>query len=165
VRVRTATASKVRLIYVAGKFTAPDRAGVQRNIAAAVAIGLEIARLGAMPVIPHANTSHPNFEAIQPYMFWIDGTLELLRRSDACVMVPGWEESNGAKGERAEAHRLGIPVFDTIAEFAESIGRRSRPSSEVPTDDRPTDPCPPMPDEERDQRQTLETIDDGRAAE
>lgn len=132
------TESKMRLIYVAGRFTATTREGVQRNIAEAVAIGLEVARVGAMPVIPHSNTSHPNFEALQPYTFWIDGTLELLRRCDGIIMVPGWEASRGACGELAEAQRLGLAVFMTIEELEDRIGRRSRPW----IDERPTDPCP-----------------------
>lgn len=138
---------KIRIVYVAGKFTAPDRAGVKRNIAHAEAVGLEVAKLGLCPLIPHANTSHPNFEAVQPYTFWIEATLEMLRRCDAIVMVPGWEESRGACGEIAEAHRIGMPVFLTIEELAASMTGRSSPFSEPPQDDRPTDRAP-MPDAE-----------------
>lgn len=105
------------LVYVAGRFSAPTRAGVEANIAKAVDVALSVATAGAFPVTPHANTAHPDFEKLQPYEFWIDGTLELLRRCDAVLMVPGWEESRGARGEREEAQRLGKPVFDTLGDF------------------------------------------------
>lgn len=76
------------LVYVAGPFSAPTRAGVDVNIARAVAVGLEVAKLDLTPWIPHANTAHPEFEKIQPYPFWISGTTEMLRRCDAMIMVP-----------------------------------------------------------------------------
>jgi len=107
----------MRLVYVAGKFSAPTRAEVEVNIAAAVCVALEVARIGLMPVCPHSNTQHEEFERVQPYPFWIEGTLELLRRCDAVITVSGWEASKGACRERAEANRLGIPVFDTIEEL------------------------------------------------
>lgn len=107
----------MRLVYVAGPYSAPDRDGVEENIARAELLGLEVCKLGAMPVIPHSNTAHPFFEAAQPYQFWIEGTLELLRRSDAVVLTSDWERSSGARGEVAEAQRLGKPVFRTLTEL------------------------------------------------
>jgi hypothetical protein len=138
----------MRVIYVAGRFTGMDRACVQRNIAEAVAVGLDVARVGAVPLIPHSNTQHPNFESLQPYEWWIEATKELLRRCDGIIMVPGWEASKGACGELAEAQRLGLAVFMSIEELVERIGAKSRPFSDVPKpDDRPTDPAPPLPSE------------------
>lgn len=100
-----------RLIYVAGKFSAETRAGVEQNIERAVALALEVARLGAYPICPHANTAHPLFEKVQPYQFWIDATMAMLRVCHAVALVERWEQSSGARGEEAEARRLGMPVF------------------------------------------------------
>lgn len=108
----------MKLVYVAGPFSAPDRQGVERNIRAAEELGLEVAKLGLFPVVPHSNTSHPDYETAQPYQFWIDGTLELLRRCDAVVCVAGWERSSGARGECAEALRIGLPVFERLEDLA-----------------------------------------------
>lgn len=105
------------LVYVAGRFTAMDRAGVQRNIAAAEAVGLDLARAGFMPVIPHSNTAHPEFENVQGYEFWIAGTLALMERCDALVTVPGWEASKGATGELKRMLELGRPVANSAQEL------------------------------------------------
>jgi hypothetical protein len=42
---------------------------------------------------------------------FLEGTMELLRRCDAVVLVPNWRDSAGAQAEVAEAERLGLPVF------------------------------------------------------
>ncbi len=107
------------MIYVAGRFSAHDRAGVEANIAAAVAVGLEVARLGACPWIPHANTAHPDLESVQPYQFWIEATARQLELCDALITVLGWEESSGARGEVAMALRRGMRVFHSLDELRE----------------------------------------------
>jgi hypothetical protein len=112
------------LCYIAGPFSAPTREGVDLNIRKAVALALDVAEAGGFPVCPHANTAHPEFERVQPYEFWIAGTMALLRMCDVCVMVPGWEASSGATGERAEMLALGGPVFETVGEFREWMKAR-----------------------------------------
>jgi hypothetical protein len=102
------------MVYVAGPFSSESRAGVESNIRHAVGYGLRLAQVGAFPVVPHANTSHPRYESLQPYTFWISGTMALLRACNGVLMVPGWERSSGARGEKAEAERLGLPVFTNI---------------------------------------------------
>ena len=105
------------IVYVAGPFSAKTRAGVEENIRRAEALALKVAELGTFPVAPHCNTSHPDFERVQPYDFWICGTLKLLRVSDAIILTDDWERSSGARGERTEAERRGMPVFETIEEL------------------------------------------------
>lgn len=114
------------LVYVAGRFSASDRAGVELNIQAAALVGIEVARLGACPMIPHCNTAHPDFENVQPYKFWIAATLEQLRRCDALITVPGWELSSGARGEVNAAHDMLKPVFHGIPDLAKWLARRKR---------------------------------------
>lgn len=100
------------MVYIAGRFSADTRAGVEENIARAEALGVEVSRLGGYPVCPHANTAHPEYENTQPYGFWIRGTLRQLRTCEALACVEGWEQSTGARGEVKEAeHVLHIPVF------------------------------------------------------
>jgi hypothetical protein len=107
----------VKLVYIAGPFSARTREGVELNIARAVALGVEVARLGAMPVCPHANTSHPEYERVQPYSFWIEGTMLLLRKCDAVMLVPGWENSKGACCEYDDAFQRNVPIFDALGDL------------------------------------------------
>jgi hypothetical protein len=111
----------IPLIYVAGPFSAPTREGVEDNIRKATEYGLLVARCGGMPVVPHANTAHPDYETAQGYEFWIKGTAKLMARCDGVLMIPGWEQSRGARGEYALALSLGIsshvynPAFESDA--------------------------------------------------
>jgi hypothetical protein len=108
-----------------GDFLRRQRAEVERNILNAVDVGLDVARIGLYPVIPHANTAHPLFEKLQPYQFWVDGTLEMLRRScDALILVPGWETSSGARTERSSMLLHKKPVFESISNLEEWASTR-----------------------------------------
>ena len=102
----------MKLVYVAGKFTGPNSWAIEQNVRAAEDVGMQIALLGAMPVIPHSNTRF--FHGTFTDEFWYEGTMELLRRCDAVMLVPGWQKSRGAQTEAAEAKRLGIPVFESL---------------------------------------------------
>jgi hypothetical protein len=129
----------MKLVYCAGRFSAPTRAEVEANIAQAVDVALEVARAGFMPVCPHANTAHPDFEQVQPYRFWIEGTRELLKRCDAMVLVPCFEGSAGTLGEIETAHEMGIPIFHSVAELAAAAPPNARVvvPQEISKEDRP----------------------------
>lgn len=122
----TPNASRARtLVYIAGPFTGKgatrdeQRADTEQKIQRAERLGIQVARLGAYPVIPHCNTSHPDFEDVQPYQFWIEGTEELLLRSaDAVLFTPDWQDSDGARGEERTAAERGIPRFYSLADLA-----------------------------------------------
>lgn len=105
----------MRLVYVAGPFRAETAWGIKCNIHRAEVVGAEVADAGFMPVIPHANTAH--FHGLGTDEFWLDGTLEIMRRCDAVVLVPGWEGSSGTRAEIEEANRLGIPVVHYVSDL------------------------------------------------
>ncbi len=107
----------IKLVYVAGPYSGATREAVEANIRVAEELGLEVARLGACPVIPHTNTSHPKFEEIQGYEFWIAATAKLLTRCDALVTTTNWEHSRGARGEVRLAQEREMPVFHSIGEL------------------------------------------------
>ena len=87
------------VVYIAGPFRGPTDWDRAENVRHAQRFGLAVARLGGMPLIPHANTAlffgHGSEEDL-----WIPGTKRLAEVSDAMVMIPGWERSAGARGER-----------------------------------------------------------------
>lgn len=103
------------LLYLAGPYRAETREGVELHIQQARAVGLQVARKGWCPVIPHTMLAH--LDAAAPSIadqFWLDATLELMRRCDAVLLLPGWTQSAGTRAEVAEAQRLGLPVFDAV---------------------------------------------------
>lgn len=97
------------LIYVAGPYRAPTAWQREQNIHRARTWGVALAKAGAYPVIPHANTAHFDGEAEDT--LWLAGTLELMRRCDGVLLIDGWDRSSGARAEREEAYRLGLPVL------------------------------------------------------
>jgi hypothetical protein len=100
----------IKIIYIAGPFSAPTAWGIEQNVRRAESIAAEVVKLGAMPLCPHANTRF--FHGFASDEFFIEGTMELLRRCDAVALTPDWRCSQGARGEEIEARRLGLPVFD-----------------------------------------------------
>jgi hypothetical protein len=99
----------VKLVYIAGPFTGSTAWQIECNVRRAENAGLEVARLRAMPVIPHANTRYFHGE-LDPE-FWYEGTAALLARCDAALFIGGWTDSKGCVHERDLCHELGIPMF------------------------------------------------------
>lgn len=106
----------MKIVYVIGPFRAKTRWGVILNVRNAELLGLEVAKLGAMPLIPHNNTK--NFDGLLDEEFWVEGTKELLRRCDAAITVAAidlpYDKSTGSRGEVREMVSLGRLVFHTL---------------------------------------------------
>ena len=96
------------VVYIAGPFRGPDAWAIESNIREAETIGLEVARAGAIPFIPH--TMYRYFQGAAPDAFWLEADLELLRRCDALLLTPRWESSAGARAERRLAEEWGMPA-------------------------------------------------------
>jgi hypothetical protein len=113
------------LVYVAGRYRAPTHYEVARNIAAARAIGEAVCALGlnAYPLIPHCNTAH--MDGLREDGYWLAGTMQVLRRCDCVLLVPGWESSSGTRAEIREAETLGKPVFHAVDDLADWLRRLS----------------------------------------
>ena len=108
----------MRVIYVAGAYTAATPWLIEQNVRRAESIGYLIAQAGAVPLIPHANMRWQHLTAELTTDWWYAATRELLNRCDAVVMVPGWEASNGARYERERAIETGKLVFTSINELS-----------------------------------------------
>lgn len=101
-------------VYVAGAYTAGTTAQVRENIADALRAGLQLARLGFFPIVPHAMGSHrTSWEDAMARCRVTISAMDPAR--DMLVLLPGWENSRGAGQERDLAIFLGVPVR-TLAE-------------------------------------------------
>jgi len=100
---------EMKVVYIAGPFTGATAWDIEQNVRRAEEAALEVAGLGAMPLCPHTNSRF--FYGQNTPEFWYEGTMELLRRCDAILLLPDWQESKGCIAEEAEAKRLGLPRF------------------------------------------------------
>lgn len=112
----------MKLVYIAGPYTAKTFLGIDQNIADARIAAANLASAGIGFLCPHLNSAH--FEVITPEVppeFWYEMTMEMLRRADGVWALPGWSFSKGTKAEIAEASKLGLPLFytqDAVIEWA-----------------------------------------------
>lgn len=116
---------KIKLVFIAGPYRSPTRYGTEKNVRNAEEVAIEVAKAGAYPVCPHANT-RTYFEDLQNDEFWLQATRELLRRCDAVIFVPGWRQSEGSLAEYEEAKRIGLPTFLHIRELKEWMGEHKQ---------------------------------------
>jgi hypothetical protein len=115
----------MKIVYLAGPYRATTEYGVHRNIQRAEALALEVWRLGAACLCPHKNTAY--FGGALPDAVWLEGYLELLRRCDALLVMPGSAASVGTAAETKEANARGIPVFWSLADLSEWLRGQSEP--------------------------------------
>jgi hypothetical protein len=99
-------------LYIAHPYRATARGLVDLNIQAARLAGVAAVRAGWFPVMPTVNTA--GFDELLPEIpdaFWLEGTLGLLATCDAVLMAGNWWDSEGCRGEYAEAQMLGLPIY------------------------------------------------------
>ncbi len=112
------------VVYLAGPFRPyVDDLGVRHTIASNVRRagqkGIEIWRRGMVALVPHTLTyldpkrqqQDGGIAGVAPEVF-MDGELELIRRSDLLVLMPEWRYSKGAIAEKEFAEQIGIPVLE-----------------------------------------------------
>lgn len=103
----------LKVVYVAGPYRAENNWEIEQNIRRAEEAAHKIWLSGkAAAICPHCETRY--FQGSAPDVVWLEGTLELLRRCDAALFLPGWEDSVGACGEYEEATTYSIPRFTTL---------------------------------------------------
>ena len=103
---------KRQVIYIAGPYRAKGVRTVLENIRAAEAYAIQITALGHYHYCPHLNAAF--FDGIAPDEHWLAHGLEMLRRCDAVVLLPGWKDSTGTLQEVADAQLLGLTIYDSI---------------------------------------------------
>jgi hypothetical protein len=98
---------------VAGPMSAPDGWQWEQNIRNAEQVGFTLIKLGASAVVPQ--TMGRFFRGTLSHEAWMDADLSLLKRCDACVVLPKWEESTGTRLEVRFCRDNEIPMFFLVA--------------------------------------------------
>lgn len=111
------------VIYISGLFSSkaePYSFWEQEcNVRVAEVEALAVWRAGHVALCPHTLTR--NYAGTLPYETWLTGELELLSRCDGMLLLRGWQDSPGARREKAHAESLGIPVSEDLQGLLERL--------------------------------------------
>jgi len=114
----------MQVVYIAGPFRAKNSWDMEQHIRRAEELALQVWRLGCCAVIcPHTNTRF--FQGAADDAIWLEGDLELLRRSDVVLMVRNWQRSVGASKEYELAKQLGRPVFTRFSDLEKHLFKKT----------------------------------------
>ena len=101
------------LIYVAGPFDMSNLWVIAESIRTVELAGLEIARRGHMPVIPHALSA--KFDGECDRRMWNINLHHLLESCEALLLLPNWQQNPFCIGEKQWAEEeCHIPVYTSI---------------------------------------------------
>lgn len=96
------------VVYIAGPYRAIDPWRTNLNIHNAECVATIVWEIGHYPLCPHTNARYASSYVSDAQ--YLAGTMEFMRRSDAVIVLPDFQKSEGTLGEIAEARRLGMPV-------------------------------------------------------
>lgn len=99
----------MKLIYVAGPYSANSHFHVKKHIDAAEDVAVELWRSGFSVICPHKNTAFLD-GGVSSEMI-ISGDLEQIKRCDAVVFICGYATSKGTLRELKFALDNNIPIF------------------------------------------------------
>jgi dienelactone hydrolase len=99
----------MKVCFVSGAYRSDDENEVFNNIIHARKVARMLWEEGYAVLCPHANSAFMGSAKLNDA--FIEGDLELLRRSDVVCMIQGWEQSEGAKAEYALAVELGKAII------------------------------------------------------
>lgn len=133
----------MKLIYIAGPYRGPNTWAIEQNIRRAEDAAALVWKAGLAALCPHANSRH--MDGVTTDENFLAGTMEMLRRCDAVLVLEGWKKSTGACAEVEEAVRLGKAVMyafgdesyltDILHDFA-AMDANFVPMAQRPMDDR-----------------------------
>ncbi len=99
----------MKVIYVAGCYRASCENDLFENIIKARTKARQLWHEGWSVICPHTNSMFMGDK--EDGQLFLDGCLELVRRSDAIYMLKGWEHSKGSKAELELAKSLGKQIY------------------------------------------------------
>ncbi len=108
------------ILYISGPYSPGNGRTVADNIAIARKHAVAAVNAGWMPFTPHLNTAGHEIDCPEiSHEVWLAGDIAILRllpRARAAVLLlPGWEQSKGARLERDWAIHLNLEIFDPPA--------------------------------------------------
>lgn len=116
-------------VYVAGAYSADNVLDVLGNMGRGNYLAYRVFRAGFAPFVPWHDADFAMMAGMQGAKVTVQDfyeySLEWLRVSEAVIVEPvNAEQSKGTQAEIAEAKRLGIPVFWSVADLIEWRAKR-----------------------------------------
>jgi hypothetical protein len=105
----------MKIAYVAGPYRGKSKIKLIHkwqvifNIIRARDVAKELWKQGYAVICPHSNTAL--FDGIVPDEVVLDGDIEILKRCDLIVMIPGWRQSTGSLNELRIAQKWNIKAY------------------------------------------------------
>ena len=105
----------MKVIYIAGKYTAPDQKTRKKNIKNAEETAKAVWKRGMAAICPHLNTK--NWDNLLSTEEFLEGYFSIVKKCDAVLMLNGWKDSTGAEAEHWLATTYNVPVFYSVNEL------------------------------------------------
>ncbi len=102
------------ILYTAGPYAPKNGRTTKQNIENARKVAIAVWHAGHFAMSPHMNTAgFENEELLKDIADedYVLRDLEIIRRCDAILMMPHWEESTGSLQEKEYAESIGMPVY------------------------------------------------------
>lgn len=102
--------SKTPLVwYTAGPYRANGLWQTELNIRAAEEVAQSLRAHGQYVICPHTNCRWSDQQV--PDAQYLAETMALMRRCHVVLVLPNWADSEGTRGEIAEAEQMGMPCL------------------------------------------------------
>jgi len=100
----------MKLVYIAGAYRGDGKLDtIYENIQTARKYAKKYWELGYAVICPHMNSAL--MDGVCDDKIFLDGDIEILKRCDIIVMLPNWEQSDGATKEVYEAWENGLEII------------------------------------------------------
>lgn len=109
----------MKVIYICGPIRNDDAEIQKRNIGKGILAAKAIWQAGGGAICPHMSAYFESPDEDNPaseQTIRLAADLEMIRRSDAILALPGWKHSKGATAEVWHCTENGIKIFDDLAE-------------------------------------------------
>lgn len=110
----------MKVIYICGPIRNDDAEIQKRNIGKGILAAKAIWQAGGAAICPHMLAYFWGDEDRLRKLI-LEGELELIRRSDAVLALPGWPSSVGASAEVCFARGNDMRIFNDLAEAVEWV--------------------------------------------
>ena len=106
---------KVKVAYIIGPYRAATINETRENIRTAESAAAKLWEMGYAVICPHTNSAF--MDGAIDDEFILDAYIEILRRCDIAVLLPGWGGSKGSRAEYVlcEAEEKEVYFFDLEA--------------------------------------------------